>query len=179
MLLPKPPVSSDEAVEDESDPRDELVEKLLEYKKFKVMADYLQEKEVFMNKVYTRPNDEEMFCHLFSEENPLEGISMHSLLRALQEVLDKVGDRELTGEITREEVSTRDKMKEIMRRLFFHNRSMAFRELFLPSVTRVEIVVTFLAILELIKVGKIKAYQSRAFGDIMIYSRENEDAAES
>lgn len=179
MLLPKPPVSRDETAEDEYDPRDELVEKLLEYKKFKVMAYYLREKETFMNKVYTRPNDEEMFCHLFSEENPLEGISMHSLLGALQEVLDRASDTVLAGEIPREEVSIRDKMKEIMRRLFFHNRSIAFKELFMPRVSRVEIIVTFLAILELIKLGKIKAYQSKAFGDIMVYSRENEEAVES
>lgn len=179
MLLPKPPVLSDETAEDEYDPRDELVEKLLEYKKFKVMADYLQGKETFMYKVYTRPNDEEMFCHLFSEENPLEGISMQSLIGALQEVLERASDTALTGEIPREEVSIRDKMKEIVRRLFFSNRNMAFRELFMPGVTRVEIIVTFLAILELTKLGKIKAYQSKAFGDIMIYSRENEETVES
>jgi len=49
----------------------------------------------------------------------------------------------------------------------------------MPGVTRVEIIVTFLAILELTKLGKIKAYQSKAFGDIMIYSRENEETVES
>ena len=179
MLLPKPPVSSDENAEDEFDPRDELVEKLLEYRKFKVMAGYLQEKETFMNKVYTRPNEEEMFYHLFSEENPLEGISMHSLLDALQEVLDRASETGLVGEIPREEVSIRDKMKEIMHRLFFHNQGLAFKELFRNGVSRVEIIVTFLAILELIKLGKVKAYQSKAFGDIMIYSRQKDEAAES
>jgi segregation and condensation protein A len=178
MLLPKPPVSIDET-DDEFDPREELVEKLLEYKKFKLMAGFLQEKEIFMNKVYTRTNDEEMFCHLFSEENPLEGISMQSLISALHEVLDRAGETELKGEIPREEVSIKDKMKEIMRRLFFHNRSVAFRDLFKPAVSRVEIIVTFLAILELIKLGKIKAYQAKAFGDIMIYGRDNEEAIDS
>lgn len=178
MLLPKPPVSIDET-DDEFDPREELVEKLLEYKKFKLMAGFLQEKEIFMNKVYTRTNDEEMFCHLFSEENPLEGISMQSLISALHEVLDRASETELKGEIPREEVSIKDKMKEIMRRLFFHNRSVAFRDLFKPAVSRVEIIVTFLAILELIKLGKIKAYQAKAFGDIMIYGRDNEEAIDS
>lgn len=72
MLLPKPPVEDEEALE-EYDPRDELVEKLLEYKKFKVMADFFQEKETLMNRVYTRQNEEEMFYHLFREENPLRG----------------------------------------------------------------------------------------------------------
>lgn len=179
MLLPKPPVSNDEIAGEEYDPRDELVEKLLEYKKFKVMADYLQEKEILMNKVYTRPNDEEMFYHLFSEENPLEGISMHSLLDSLQEVLDRATGTELVGEIPREEISIREMMREIMRRLFFHNRSISFKELFRAGGSRVEIIVTFLAILELIKVGKIKAYQAKSFGDIMIYNREQEESAES
>lgn len=174
MLLPKPVGAGDESVEEEYDPRDELVEKLLEYKKFKVMADFLQEKEKFMTKVYTRPNDEESFAHLFSEENPLEGISMNSLLETLKEVLDRVAENEVVGEIKREEVSIRDKMKEIMRRLFYQNKGIAFKDLFRPGVSKVEIIVTFLAILELIKVGKVRAYQSQAFADIMIYSREKE-----
>lgn len=179
MLLPKPPVSGDDTAGEEFDPRDELVEKLLEYKKFKAMAEYLQEKEIFMNRVYTRPNDEEMFYHLFSEENPLEGISMHSLLDALQEVLDRAAGAELMGEIPREEVSIREMMKEIMRRLFFHNRSISFKELFRTSGSRVEIIATFLAVLELIKIGKVRACQAKPFADIMIYSREQEEAAGS
>jgi len=176
MLLPRPPVDEDGQPDEDSDPRDELVEKLLEYKKFKVLAEYLQEKANVMNRVYTRPNDEDMFIHLFSEENPLEGISMSSLLEALREVLDRAAEQELIGEIPREEVTVRDKMKEIMRRLFFQARGIAFRDLFRPGVTRVEIIVTFLALLELIKTGKIRAYQSKAFGEIMIYSRETEAA---
>ncbi|PKM81333.1 MAG: segregation/condensation protein A [Firmicutes bacterium HGW-Firmicutes-14] len=179
MLLPKPPPAGDEETEEEVDPRDELVEKLLEYKKFKAMAEYLQEKETFMNKVYTRPNEEEMFFHLFSEENPLEGISLPTLLNALQEVLDRAAEREITGEIPRDEVTIRDKMKEIMRRLFFHSRGIAFKDLFTPKVTRVEVIVTFLALLELIRIGRINAYQSKAFGEIMIYSSEKEIAEAS
>lgn len=176
MLLPKPPVSDDDSETELYDPRDELVEKLLEYKKFKLMAEYLQEKETFMNKVYARPNDEEMFMHLFSEENPLEGISMRSLLEALQQVLDRAVEQNLVGEIPREKVTIRDKVKEIMRRLFFQPQGIAFGDLFRAKVSRVEIIVTFLALLELIKTGKISAYQPRAFADIMIYSRENEAA---
>jgi len=174
MLLPKPPLTEEEQDGENYDPRDELVERLLEYKKFKVMAEYLQEKESFMNKVYTRANDEEMFMHLFSEDNPLEGISMGSLLGALKQVLDRVVEQDLIGEILREEVTIRDKVKEIMRRLFFQTQGISFGDLFRASATRVEVIVTFLAILELIKTGRIRAYQPRAFADIMIYSRENE-----
>ncbi|PKM43601.1 MAG: segregation/condensation protein A [Firmicutes bacterium HGW-Firmicutes-8] len=177
MLLPKPPAVDDESgLEEDYDPRDELVEKLLEYKKFKVMAEYLQEKETFMNTVYTRPNEEEAFLHLFSEENPLEGISLFNLLDSLQEVLDRAAEQELTGEIPRDEVTIRDKMKEIMRRLFFQKQGITFKDLFRSKVSRVEIIVTFLALLELIRRGRLKAYQSKVFGEIMIYSIEKEAA---
>ncbi len=174
MLLPKPPPAYPENIEEDYDPRDELVEKLLEYKKYKVMADYLREKETFMQKVYTRPNAMEMFLHLFSEENPLEGISLSSLLDSLKEVLDRVAEQELVGEIPRDEVTVKDKMREIMRRLFFRKQGLAFRDLFKPKAARVEVIITFLALLELIRVGKLKAYQSGPFGDIMIYGREKE-----
>ncbi len=176
MLLPRPTALDEESPEEDYDPRDELVERLLEYKKFKAIADCLQERETFMNRVYTRPNEDEMFLHLFSEENPLEGITMENLLAALQEVLDRVAERDLAGEISRDEVTVKDKMKEIMRRLFFQSRGIAFKDLFRPGTSRVEIIVTFLALLELIRVGRIKAYQSRAFDDIMVYSREKETA---
>lgn len=176
MLLPKPPKVETELDEEAADPRDELVEKLLEYKKFKAMAEYLQHKESYMTNVFTRPNEEEMFMNLFSEENPLEGISMNNLLEALREVLDRAVEQNLNGEIARDEVTVKDRMKEIMRRLFFNKSGIVFRELFNSSANRVEIIVTFLAILELIKIGKIRAYQPRAFAQLMIYGREEESA---
>lgn len=172
MLLPKPPVETvEEDDEFGADPRDELVERLLEYKKFKQLADFLKEREISQEKVYTRPNEEEMFVHLFSEENPLEGISMDNLLGALQEVLERAAEEELSGEIVRDEVSMRDKMKEIMHRLILKPKGIVFRDLFRLKSTRVEVVMTFLALLELIKLGKIRVHQSKSFGEIMIYSR--------
>lgn len=176
MLLPKPPKIEAESDEDEEDPRDLLVEKLLEYKKFKVMAEYLQQKESYMTNVFTRPNEDDMFLHLFNEDNPLEGISMHNLLDALREVLDRAVEQNLSGEIQRDEVTVKDKMKEIMRRLFFNKNGIVFRDLFGISANRFEVIVTFLAILELIKLGRIKAYQPRAFAELMIYGREEETA---
>jgi len=179
MLLPKPPVEADEEGEEFTrDPRDELVERLLEYKKFKQLAEFLKERETCQEKVYTRPNEEEMFVHLFSEENPLEGISLDNLMEALKEVLERAAEEELAGEITRDEVTIRDKMKEIMHRLFFQPKGIAFRDMFRQRATRVEVVVTFLALLELIKLGKARVHQSKSFGEIMIYSRL-EKAAEA
>lgn len=185
MLLPKPPkLDHDEDAELDVDPRDELVERLLEYKKFKVIAEHFKEREQVQGKVYTRENEEEMFEHLFTEENPLEGTSLFDLLDALKEVLDRVDEEIVPAatEMPRDEVSIRDKMREVMRRLVFHSNGMSFVELFVGSASRVEVVVTFLAVLELIKMKKLQVHQSMVFGDIMLYSRreqfENETESE-
>lgn len=174
MLIPKPPK---EEVESETglDPRDELVERLLEYKKFKEVAEFLKEKETIQGKVYTRNNEEDMFASLFSEDNPLEGVELNDLLGALQEVLNRVEEDLVPAELPREEFSIRDKMREIARRLVFNPNGMGFSQLFARQhITRVEVVVTFLALLELIKMKKVAIHQSRVFGDIMLYSRRED-----
>ncbi|HEX3030807.1 MAG TPA: segregation/condensation protein A [Bacillota bacterium] len=177
MLLPKPPREEPEG-EEGVDPRDELVERLLEYKKFKEVAEFLKEKETFQGKVYTRSNDEEMYASLFSPDNPLEGIDLKDLLGALQEVLNRVEEDLTPAEIPREEFSIRDKMREIARRLVFNPNGIPFSQLFARKhITRVEVVVTFLALLELIKLKKVAIHQSRVFGDITVYGRR-EDMAE-
>lgn len=177
MLLPKPPKLDHEDDHDlDVDPRDELVERLLEYKKFKVIAEHFKEREQVQGKVYTRENEEEMFEHLFAEENPLEGTSLFDLLDALKEVLDRV-DEEIepaAKELPRDEISIRDKMREVMRRLVFHSNGMSFVELFVGSASRVEVVVTFLAVLELIKMKKLQVHQSMVFGEIMLYNRREQ-----
>lgn len=176
MLLPKPPKEESAEEEEGIDPRDELVERLLEYKRFKQVAEYLKNKETDREKVFTRPNEEDMFVHLFSEENPLEGISLNSLLDALKEVIDRIDDAEEIGEIRRDEITVRDKMREIRRRLVYQPNGITFKELFSNKVSKVEVVITFLALLELIKLKRIQIHQSKLFGEIMIYSRAEEIA---
>lgn len=174
MLLPKPPKEDPE--EDlGTDPRDDLVERLLEYRKFKQVAELLKEREKIQGKVFTRFNEEEMFSSLFSDENPLEGISMDDLMCALQEVLNRVEEDIIPPVIPREEYSIRDKMREIVRRLVFYPNGVAFSQLFLKkNLNRVEVVVTFLALLELIKVKKVSIHQSRVFEEITVFSRREE-----
>lgn len=178
MLLPKPPK---EDIEEElgTDPRDELVERLLEYRKFKQVAELLKEREKIQGRVFTRFNDEEMFSSLFSKENPLEGISMTDLITALQEVLNRVEEEAVPREIPREEYSIRDKMREIVRRLVFHPNGVAFSQLFIKkNINRVEVVVTFLALLELIKLKKVAIHQSRVFAEITVFTRREELAGQ-
>lgn len=179
MLLPKP-VKELNGEEEGPDPRDELVERLLEYRQFKQVADFLKEREKFQGKVFTRTNEEEMFSAFFSEEDPLEGIQMTDLITALQEVLNRVEEEVAQLDVPREEYSIRDKMREIVRRLVFFPNGVPFSQLFLKKNTsRVEVVVTFLAMLELIKQKKIHMHQSRIFSEITVFSRREEISNEA
>ncbi|WP_366922391.1 segregation/condensation protein A [Metallumcola ferriviriculae] len=175
MLLPKPPKEEEE--EDEGlDPRDQLVERLLEYKKFKLVAEYLKEREEAAGRVFTRPVDvEEMASAFVGNDNPLQDVEMADLLDALAQVLEKMPDEEPITKVHRAEITIRDKVKEIRGRLRFNPNGIIFAELFRPGVSRVEVVVTFLALLEIIRSGNILVRQRRNFAEIAIYSREDTD----
>lgn len=177
MLLPKPvPEVNDDELG--PDPRDELVERLLEYRKFKQVADFLKDKEKYQGKIYTRTNEEDMFSDLFTEEDPQGGIKMTDLITALQEVLNRVEENVVPPDLPREEYSIRDKMREIARRLVFYPNGVPFSQLFMKKqVNRVEVVVTFLALLELIKLKKVQIHQSRIFAEITVFSRREEVAS--
>lgn len=171
MLLPKPPKPEDDE-EAGLDPRDELVERLLEYRKFKQVAEYLQDRERVHGRVYTRENDTDLLAELFSEEDPLAGVNLGDLLTALREVLIRVEVETVPPELPREEYNIRDKMREIARRLIFYPNGLAFSQLFVgKNLNRVEVVVTFLALLELIKQKKATVHQSRLFAEITVFSR--------
>jgi len=174
MLVPKPPKIDDEdAQEIEFDPRDELVERLLEYKKYKVLAEYLQQLEEIQEKVFYRPNEEEQYLNAFSESNPLEGLTLDDLIKALQDVVNKIEPEDLTKEILREEITIKDKIDEITSILSTHPRGVSFRELFSKPVGRVEMIVQFLALLELVRLQVALVRQSSPFGEIIIYPIAN------
>ncbi len=166
MLLPKPPKA--EVGEPEPDPRDELVIRLLEYKKFKAVAALLGEREQNQGLVFTHPVNVDEFIEEFAEKNPLRGVTLSDLLDALQEVLLRVEAEERVEEISREEITVRDKMREIVRRIIFAPGGIYFRELFRGTRTRTEVVTTFLALLELIRLGKVIVRQTENFAEMLI-----------
>jgi len=168
MLLPKPPRTlADEALpeEEEEDPREELVRQLVAYSQFKAVAEQLRGLEQEMLRVYTRG--------LFVEEprgpRPLEGLSLEDLVRAFQEVLKEEWN---WREVPREEIPLREKVREIRFRLARSPGGVRFRELFSRGGSRLEVVVTFLALLELMRRRQVRVVQERLFGEIMIYRAE-------
>jgi segregation and condensation protein A len=171
MLLPRPPRVTEEDLppEEAEDPREELVRQLVAYSQFKEAAAALRERETAMARVYTRG--------LFVEEPagpvPLEGLTLSDLVRAFQEVLQEEWN---WREVPREEIPLREKIREIIFRLHRHPAGVRFRDLFTRSGSRLEVVVTFLALLELIRQRRVVALQERVFGEIIIRRAEPQPA---
>jgi segregation and condensation protein A len=175
MLLPKPPIielDSDDYEEGE-DPRAELVRQLLEYRKFKGIADHLRDKELERSLIYTRePFDLTPYLPVV-QENPVKGIYVTDLMAAFQKVLRRLVGRSVVTRIKRDEISVKDRIKELIHILQLRGGKLLFSKLFDDEITREEIVVTFLAMLELMKMKVIVCYQHRLFDDIVIQARED------
>jgi len=160
MLLPR---SSEEEEEEEEDPRAELVRRLLEYQKYKQAAGELEKRPLLDRDVFIRLTPTESQA---PEEERIE-VNLFELLEAFQEVLKRVKP-EAVHEVTLEHLSVEDKILEILVLLERENRSMAFHRLFPEQPSRRVVVVTLLAILELVKMKRIRIFQMAPFETIRI-----------
>ena len=175
MLLPK------EVKEDgeEEDPRQELVEQLLQYKMYKYMSYELRDRQVDADLIlYKNPKiPEEVLEYVVPVDLDLllGDLTMVQLKKVFQEVMrrqtDKVDPvRSKFGKIEKEEVSLSDKMVYLEQYAMTHPH-FSFRSLLEAQCGKMEIIVTFLAVLELMKMGKITIYQDKIFDDIRIESK--------
>lgn len=172
MLLPKEP----EPEEEEEDPRAELVMKLLEYKKYKYMSYELKDRQVdackFMYKEPTIPEEIRKYEPPVDLDKLLDGITLKRLNDIFKEVIRRQKDkidpiRSRFGSIEKEEVSIEEKMNYVLE-YTQTNRHCSFRKLLLKQCSKLQIIVTFLAILELMKTGRINIMQKAIFDDIII-----------
>lgn len=173
QLLPKPPVFEDDFddwMDDDLDPRDELIQKLVEYRKFKQIAEQLREKEFERSLVYSR-EPEDMTPFLKEQKiNPLEGIHLSDLIAAFQKALGKAARRQVIATVQRDEISVKDRIRDIVEVLKQYE-TVQFSKLMRENMNRHEVVVTFLAILELMKMKHIRCFQHGLFDDIVIQWR--------
>jgi segregation and condensation protein A len=160
-LLPVAVQPPDEEAEEE-DPRWELVRQLVEYKKFKDAAAQLSQKELEQSKMFTRLPEVEP-----APERPLGDVSVFDLINAFNGILKRLNLREDLREIFEENYTVSDKIDLIMK-MMASEVPLKFTELFTSVASRAEIVVTFLALLELIRLKQIKAVQEDAFGEITL-----------
>jgi segregation and condensation protein A len=160
-LLPvhvQPP--EEEAEED--DPRWDLIRQLVEYKKFKDAAAQLSQREVEQSNLFSRmPDSPDQLA-----ERPLGEVSVFDLINAFNKVLKRIGDQsEDLREIFEENFTVSDKIDLIMK-LTASGVPLKFTELFASAASRSEIVVTFLALLELVRLKQLRLAQDGAFGEI-------------
>lgn len=177
MLLPRPPRISEE--EEELDPRQELVDKLLEYKQFKEKADQFRELESKQAKVFWREVDEVKLLKEFPPANPLGQLSLGDLLSAYGHVLKKLEQRTQVVSIEREEITVQEKIDYLLYRISDKPYGLTMLQLLPAVITREEIIVTFLALLELSRRGIISLRQNGQFSDIYIYLKTNEGGQEN
>ena len=163
MLLPKKDQGSNEDVEDEDiDPRWELVQQLLEYRKFKEVAEDIRKLILSSHDLIARIGPKDA---VEAVERPLKPVDRVDLWNTFNQVLRRLAERIDEGQINAEQVTVSDRMELILLRIK-HEPSFLFSELFESSTTITTIVATFLAVLELTRLSKIKLQQDRAFGDI-------------
>jgi len=164
MLLPEDP--TEEPEEQKTDPRLELVERLIEYEKFKGAAEVFREREAERSRMFTRGAVELEFD--LRPKFDLTDITAVDLLAALQKILLDTDEEEPVTSIQRRKVSVRMRMREVWRKISDATSQVAFEDLFDDVMTRVDVVITFLALLELLKQRRVKVKQTKAFGPIHI-----------
>lgn len=159
MLLPK-----QEQFEEEEDPRKELVEQLIEYEKIKKASDFLKNQYLIWSKAFPRTTSKE-------EEVFIEELNIFDLFQALKKILDRPQPKVY---IPKETIKVEEKIEQILNVLKV-KKSVYFEQLFEPDSSRVEIIVTFLALLELLRLGIARAYQDKPFGKILINLEEGNE----
>lgn len=174
MLLPK-----EELEEEEEDPRAELVQKLLEYKMYKCMSYELKDRQIDAQKVLfkvpTIPREVSQYEEPVDLQELMADITLKRLNDIFKSVMRKREDkvdpiRSRFGRIEKEEVSLEERMSYLEQYALTHRR-FSFRGLLETQSSKMEIIVTFLSILELMKVGKIQISQEHIFDDILVESQ--------
>ena len=161
MLLPSEP---DGEEEEGQDPRAELVRQLLQYKQFKEAAYDLQDRERLWREVYRRaPLLSAM--PIECEEAPLE-LTLFDLMDALQDVVRRAPSKALL-ELTADHLTVKDRMNYILERLE-ESAAVPFDMLFSPTDGRLVLIVTFLGLLELMRLKLVRVFQPETFGAILL-----------
>jgi segregation and condensation protein A len=166
MLLPRGQAAVDDSAdEDPLDPRWELVHQLLQYKKFKEAAAKLDELAAFQRDLLPR---QVLEVAVTENERPLKPVDRIELWNAFNLVLRRLAEKLVVGEIKGEEVTVSDKMEELLH-LIQTRRTFLFTELFdgRPVTVRV-LVATFIAVLELTRLRKLRVRQDEAYADIHV-----------
>jgi segregation and condensation protein A len=166
MLLPRPDATLLD--EDGTDPRDALVQRLLEHQKFKAAAELLHDRETLRSAQWTRP-DSRIEALVGDEYEPELEVDLFGLLSAFKLVLERARERPPMP-LPPEQISIETRIEQLLERLS-ESEACGFEDLFQDVATRGDMVVTFLALLEMIRLKLVRVFQSGQLGPIRIYKR--------
>ena len=168
-LLPKNQRAEVGEEEDEEDPRWELIRQLVEYKKFKDAAAKLQERELLQEQIYARVPGRPDFAAdgTMDRQNVRPEVSIFDLVNAVSSILKRYGQREEARDLYEDKWTVSEKI-EFVAQLARERGRVRFSELFENAASRIEVVVTFLALLELIRLKQLRIEQTEAFAEIEI-----------
>jgi len=168
MLLPKN-VQPPEDEEDEEDPRWELIRQLIEYKKFKDAAGFLSIKELEQSQFFAAHPEP---AKRPTTEQPQEiEVSIFDLIRAFRKVLKRFEDENTFGEIHDERFTVGDKIDFLLQSIV-EGDSLPFEDLFADAASKSEVIVTFLALLELMQMNQFMVRQPELLGEIIVIRRK-------
>lgn len=172
MLLPQPEVEIENESPEEEDPRQELVDQLLEYQRYRKAAAHLKDKADYRQTEYTRPA-----MHVPEElitKRVEPGITLGQLQKAFQEVINRHRFTMPVREtVAAEKVSVSQRMKQVFNQV--SDSPVRFEDLFDQDITRDNLVTTFLAILELTKHQAVSVHQENIFGKIILVEGQKSD----
>ncbi len=168
MLLPRPETAAGGDGVEEEDPRDALVRRLLEHQKFKAAAELLHEREQVRSAQWQRP-DERLSALAGEEYEPELEVDLFSLLSAFQAVVQRAKARPRVL-LPPERLSVEARIEQLLSRLS-ETEAWGFEELFADINDRGGLIVTFLALLEMIRLKLVRVFQSGSFGPIRVYKR--------
>jgi segregation and condensation protein A len=166
MLLPRPDPRQEDP---EEDPREALVRRLLEHQKYKAAAELLHEKEIQRSAQWGRP-DRHVADVIGDAPEPEVEVDLFSLMAAFRQVLERAKKRPRVL-LPPEQIPIETRIEQLLARLS-ETEACGFEDLFADVRTRAGMIVTFLALLEMIRLKLIRVYQQGNFGPIRVYKRE-------
>lgn len=160
MLLPVDPTLPEE---EQEDPRNELVQQLLDHEKYMQAAQMLQQKRIVEENVWSNPPLEDFS----GDEEPGLAVSIFDLVKTFEKVLERAKNRP-TYEVEGEEVSVASRIEFLKNLLLGHDGTVTLQEIFERQPTRRALIATFLALLEMVRMQAIVLRQKDLFGDILV-----------
>jgi segregation and condensation protein A len=159
--------------ENENDPRSDLVRQILEYKKYRELAESFSVLAEKRNRQIVRPDETEMYVSLFHEHDIFRGFSLDKLGEAMETIIGRMGEKELFHRVQRENVTIEDQIRLIELRLREFPEGVRFAELCRECEGKMRIIVLFLALLEMIRRSRIAVLQKANYGEIIIFPTES------